>query len=163
MATGSILPFWFFVILFLIFIVVIQFTVHFVADIFTDEDEYIRYRRYAQQSTCTSRAVSFRSYPFSGDVHWCSSIQSFDCICFRTFPRSSERIKDMFFDIHPRSYRSSKRDIIEDTHTITDIFDSANIWLGDAVISKFPLMRTCVFDLVICGFVSANGFGDKRQ
>lgn len=116
MATGSILPFWFSVILFLIFIVVIQFTVHFVADIFTDEDEYIRYRRYAQQSTCTSRAASFRSYPFSGDVHWCSSIQSFDCICFRTFPRSSERIKDMFFDIHPRSYRSSKRDIIEDTY-----------------------------------------------
>lgn len=51
--------------------IVIQFTVHFVVGIFTDADEYVRYRRYAQQSVCTSRATSFRSYPFNGDVHWC--------------------------------------------------------------------------------------------
>ena len=36
--------------------------------------------------------------------------------CFRTFPRSSERIKDMLFDIHPCLYRSSKRDVIENAY-----------------------------------------------
>ena len=65
--------------------------------------------------------------------------------------------------IYTLAHIAHRNVILLKTHTSTDIFDSANIWLGDAVISKFPLMRTCVFDLVICGFVSANGFGDKRQ
>ncbi|EKY00471.1 hypothetical protein HMPREF9151_01326 [Hoylesella saccharolytica F0055] len=63
-----------------------------------------------------NRLVPVGLYPFCGDVYWCPSIQLNDCICFRTFPRSNERIKDMSFDIHPRSYRSSKRDVIEDTY-----------------------------------------------
>ena len=46
--------------------------------------------------------------------HFRLSGQPFDCICFRTSQRSSERIKDMFFDIPPCLYRSSKRDVIED-------------------------------------------------
>ena len=65
--------------------------------------------------------------------------------------------------IYTLAHIAHRNVILSKTHPSTDIFDSANIWLGDAVISKFPLMRTCVFDLVICGFVSANGFGDKRQ
>ena len=51
--------------------------------------------------------------------------------------------------------------ILSKTHTIADIFDSANIWLSDAAISVIFLVRTCGFDLVICGFVPANDFGCK--
>ena len=37
--------------------------------------------------------------------------------------------------IYTLAYIAHRNEILSKTHTITDIFDSANIWLGDAVIS----------------------------
>ncbi|KGN89136.1 hypothetical protein HQ46_05520 [Porphyromonas gulae] len=37
--------------------------------------------------------------------------------------------------IYTLAYIAHRKMILSKTHTITDIFDSANIWLGDAVIS----------------------------
>ncbi|GAD06363.1 hypothetical protein PORCRE_2096 [Porphyromonas crevioricanis JCM 15906] len=80
------------------------------------------------------------------------------------FAHSHVRVKESRICslIYTLAHIAHRNVILSKTHTITDIFDSANIWLGNAIISVIFLVRTCGFDLVICGFVSLNGFGDKR-
>ena len=86
-----------------------------------------------------NRLISVGLYPF---VHTLSvemfiSVHQYNRSIVSAFAHSHVRVKESRICslIYTLAHIAHRNVILSKTHTITDIFGSANIWLGDAVIS----------------------------
>ncbi|TFH95052.1 hypothetical protein [Porphyromonas levii] len=86
-----------------------------------------------------NRIVPAGLHPF---VHTLSvemfiSVHQYNRSIVSAFAHSHVRVKESRICslIYTLAHIAHRNVILSKTHTITDIFDSANIWLGDAVIS----------------------------
>ena len=113
-----------------------------------------------------SRLVPAGLHPFvqTLSVEMFIGVYQYNRSIVSAFAHSHVRVKESRICslLFPLAYIVHRNVMLSKTHTLTDIFDSANIWLGDAVISVISFSAYLCVNLDSCGFVPLNGLGNKR-